>query len=144
MKKLMTFLAVLAFPSAVLLAQYENFNLSPGFLPDPAVGTGVAGGPVDASSLGNTSHGPCVGQIDSTPDHVMTLSSSFSYLKVSATSNADTSLVIKGPGGTRCNDDTNGLDPAISGSWGAGRYEIYIGDVDGRSGSYTLSITEIR
>ncbi|TXD38464.1 caspase family protein [Lujinxingia vulgaris] len=135
-----------AAPTPTPGGSYQRFSLSPGFSPDPAVGSGTAGGSRDASSLGGSPTGPCAGNIDTSPDHRVTLQSSFSYLKFSASSPIDTSLVILGPGGSRyCNDDSDGLDPAIEGAFPAGEYEVYIGKVGtSDSASYTLEITELR
>jgi len=127
------------------LAAHEDFRLAPGFTPDPATGSGISGGPVDASRHGNTPDGPCVGQIDNTPDHKLTLTANFSYLRVQVASRADTSLVIKGPRNVyRCADDVVGLDPMIEGAWPAGTYEIYVGSVDEGAHPYTIGITEVR
>jgi len=127
------------------LAAHEDFRLAPGFTPDPATGSGISGGSVDASRHGDTSDGPCVGQIDSSPDHKLTLTANFSYLRIQVASRADTSLVIKGPRNAyRCADDVVGLDPAIEGAWPAGTYEIYVGSVDEGEHPYTIAITEIR
>lgn len=135
----------LGFASSAMAA-YESFTLSPGFLPDPATGSGTSGGPVDASQHGSTPNGPCVGQIDSSADHVMTLTAAFNYLRITAMSDGDVSLVVKMPDGSfRCNDDTIGLNPVVEAtSWPAGRYEIYVGTVMGGNVPYQLSITEIR
>ncbi|MFW5878211.1 MAG: hypothetical protein ACOCVR_00195, partial [Myxococcota bacterium] len=118
---------------------YQPVTLSPGFVPDPRTLTGASGGPVDAGNMG----GECVGMIDNTADHVMTLTDDFSFLKLSVESDGDTTLVVKGPGGNRCNDDTNGLNPVLQGSWPAGRYEIYVGSMGGGNHRYTISVTEI-
>lgn len=125
---------------------YQSFSLRPGFSPDPTVGTGTAGGSRDASTLGGSPTGPCAGNIDTSPDHRVTLQSSFSYLKFSASSPIDTSLVILGPAGSRyCNDDSDGLDPVVEGAFPAGEYEVYIGKVGtSDSASYRLEITELR
>ena len=131
--------------ASTAFASYESFTLAPGFLPDPATGSGTSGGPRNASQFGSTAHGPCVGMIDNSPDHVMTLSGNFSYLRVSATSAGDVSLVIQGPDGSyRCNDDAVGLNPVVEGSWPAGRYNIFVGTVGGTNVPYSLAITEIR
>jgi hypothetical protein len=123
---------------------FENVTLAPGFVPDPRTLTGLSGGPVNASTHGQTSQGPCVGAIDDSPDHVMVLTNAFSFLKLHARSDQDTSLVVRGPDGFRCNDDSDGLNPVLQGAWPAGRYEIYIGSVDPGNHRYTLSITEHR
>jgi hypothetical protein len=128
---------------APVSATFEDFDLSPGFLPDPTTGTGLSGGRVDAATYGNTSHGPCTGMIDDTPDHTMVLRQDFSQLRVQVDSGQDTSLVIRGPGGLRCNDDSDGLNPVIEGYWPAGTYQIYVGSVESGTHNYSISISEL-
>jgi hypothetical protein len=130
--------------SAGATGDFQNVTLGPGFVPDPRNATGSSGGPTNASSMGSTADGPCTGMIDSTPDHVLTLTHAFTFLKLHARSDRDISLVVRGPGGLRCNDDHDGLNPVIQGSWPAGRYEVFIGSVDSGNHRYTLSITEHR
>ncbi|ACL73676.1 hypothetical protein Tgr7_2601 [Thioalkalivibrio sulfidiphilus HL-EbGr7] len=129
--------------AATASAQFEDFDLSPGFTPDPATGTGISGGSVDAAGHGSTSSGPCTGKIDTTPDHTLVLRADFSQLRVQVNSAKDTSLVIRGPAGYRCNDDGDGLNPVIEGYWPAGTYQIYVGSVDTGAHSYTISISEL-
>jgi hypothetical protein len=117
-------------------------NLAPGFTPDPHTVTGRSGGTVDTSSFGDSPTGPCRGRIATTPNHVLTASGSFSYLRVGVQSNVDTTLVIEGPGGVRwCQDDTDGFNPAIGRDFPAGTYNIYVGSYS-TDGDYTLSVTE--
>lgn len=124
---------------------YQPITLEANFLPDPAIGTGESGGSRDATEFGSTTQGPCVGMIDTTADHRVTLQVSFDFLRFRVHSEVDTSLVILGPNGARyCNDDTVGLDPAIEGAFPAGEYEVYIGTVGGTDGAYRLEITEMR
>jgi hypothetical protein len=124
--------------------RYQSFQLAPGFLPDPAVGQGLSGGSVDATQFGHTSHGPCVGSIDTTADHHITLQASFQYLHFRVFSDEDTSLVIRGPRGEYyCNDDAVGLDPVVEGTFPAGNYELFVGRVGSTAGEYRLEITEI-
>jgi hypothetical protein len=123
---------------------YESMTLAPGFMPDPRTVTGRSGGNVEAQSMGRSNYGPCVGKIDRTADHVVTLTSDFSFLKLHVLSDEDTSLVIRGPDGLRCNDDADGLNPVVEGRWPAGRYEVFIGSVDGGYHRYTLRASEFR
>jgi hypothetical protein len=114
-------------------------TLSPGFLPDPFIISYVAGGSEPASQYG----AECRGNVASEPDHILYLSA-FDYLKVSVQSSSDTTLVIYGePYNTwYCDDDTEGLNPVIAGSWLAGYYYIYVGSFDGNP-SYNLVISEL-
>jgi hypothetical protein len=109
---------------------FENVTLSPAFSPDPAVVRGISGGAVAASDLtgkGETSTGPCTGFIDQQPDHKMVLTSYFNFLNLQVQSSDDTTLVIRGPGGTWCNNDYSGKNPGIAGQWLSGTYEIWVG-----------------
>jgi hypothetical protein len=121
---------------------YGDASLTSGFQPDPHRMSGTAGGTVNASSFGGNG---CVGTIANNPDHVVTLNSSFSYLRFLITSSEDTTLVIRGPNGqVYCDDDSVGLNPQIGRDFSSGRYEIYIGVYDEGYPSYDLEITEYR
>lgn len=132
---------VTGFTSLVLLAiatpvhaAYESFTLSPGFRPDPAVGTGESGGSRQTSC----------GYVDSAgaPDHVLTLQDAFEYLRVSVESEGDVSLLIEGPGGQICSDDVVGLLPEVEGYWPEGTYRFWIGDFNQAGYDYTLRISQ--
>jgi hypothetical protein len=115
-------------------ADYQSFTLSPGFVPDPQIGTGLSGG---------TRPTPDCGYVDqaNAPDHVVTLNSSFSFLRASVQATGDVTLLIEGPDGRFCSDDVNGLMPEISGPWPAGTYYIWIGDFVGSpTGAYSYEL----
>lgn len=132
-------------PTPTPNANFDDVNLRPGFLPDPHVVTGIAGGTDDASRYGRTDHGPCRGAISTHPDHVLTVERGFSYLRIRAFSDGDTSLVIRGPNGLLyCNDDAVGLDPQIEANFPAGTYEIYVGDYNNAYSDYRLEFSEFR
>lgn len=118
---------------------YRDFTVGAGFTPDPQSGTGQTGGATSASRFG----GNCVGDIDSTPDHTLNITSTVN-LKVFVESTVDATLVIVGPGGTFCDDDSNAnsaLDPEVNAVLTPGSYEVYVGHIGG-AGDYTLTITE--
>ncbi|WP_058835905.1 hypothetical protein [Luteimonas abyssi] len=118
-------------------ARYRDFSLGAGFMPDPQTATGATGGGTQASRFG--SH--CVGAIDSTPDHRLTITSTVT-LDIRVDSTTDSSLVIVGPGKVLCDDDGGQmLDARITDVFRPGAYEIYVGHL-GSVGEYTLSITE--
>jgi hypothetical protein len=124
---------------------YGEFHLSPGFDPDPGMLSLLAGGDIDASSKFND----CKGFISSAPDVRLFWegeSSSGLTIKVSAISNADTTLVVNGPDGKwYCNDD-DGEDsnPSIELTPVAGRYEIWVGTYSsGETKKAVLGISEI-
>lgn len=114
-------------------AQYEDFELSPGFKPDPRLGSGTSGGTEDG--------GGC-GEIDSTPDHLMILSRDFDFLQISVEAPGDITLLVEKPDGELvCSDDTLGVLPEVSGSYPAGRYKIWVGDW-GNSYEYQICLSQ--
>jgi hypothetical protein len=111
---------------------FENVTLTPDFSPDPITVHGISGGPVMAADLtrrATTATGPCSGFVDRQPDHIMTLTHFFNYLSLQIESSDDTTIVVRGPGGTWCNDDYQGKNPGIAGRWFSGTYQIWIGSV---------------
>lgn len=127
---------------------FENITLSPGFRPDPESLRGISGGEVAARTISErieTSTGPCVGFVDRQPDHIISLTESFDYLSVEVESPEDTTLIISGPGGTWCNDDLQGKNPAIIGQWLAGNYRIWVGSYQrNKFHPYVVRLTETR
>ena len=118
--------------------QYRNFEIGAGFTPDPQSGTGTTGGARDAAAVYGRQ---CSGQIDRTPDHLITVTSALN-LKLYTTSTTDSTLVLSGPSGTFCDDDSRGeLDAEINAFLRPGRYEVYVGHL-GQVGNYTLTLTE--
>lgn len=109
---------------------YETIRLSGGFSPDPYTIPIMSGGLTDARDLG----GECRGYIASRPDVRLHFNPGSLPLYISATSEADTTLVINGPDGRwYCDDDSgDGLNPA----WGfenpqLGQYDIWVGTYSG-------------
>ena len=121
-------------PAIAQLAQnrpltiFENVTLSPNFAPTTV--RGISGGTALASEIAgrqDTATGPCVGFVDREPDHQMVLTEFFDYLSLRVQSTEDTTLVVRGPGGSWCNDDYDGFNPGIAGQWFSGTYEIWVG-----------------
>lgn len=121
-------------------SNYGVVRIQSGFLPDPTTANGTSGGAQNASSVG----GSCRGWIANQPDHILYLDSPFNYLRIGAVSGQDTTLVIRGPAGVHCDDDTGGnRNPLLAGSFPAGRYEVWIGSyTQGTFAPYTLSLSE--
>lgn len=118
---------------------YCDIIAGPGFSPDTLSSTGVSGGPVSTNDCGN---------IDTIPDHTITLTSDFSNLRVHVESQGDVTLVVQGPFGRVCDDDGGeGLLPQIERDWPAGSYQVWVGDwqtswtVDAAV-PYTINVTE--
>ncbi|MEH2348429.1 MAG: hypothetical protein V7K55_10555 [Nostoc sp.] len=127
---------------------FGDVTISPQFSPDPLTVRGMSGGSISGSKVGGrieTATGPCTGFVDETPDHTLALTSKFDYLKLQVQSPEDTTIVIKGPGGTWCNDDFDGKNAGIIGEWLAGSYQIWVGSYEkGKYLPYTLKITEVK
>ncbi|MEB3343269.1 hypothetical protein [Okeania sp.] len=130
-------------PSAPI---FENVNLEPKSPPKQIIIRGLSGGPMSAKeTIGreNTVTGPCVGFIDKEPDHRIILKGFFKSLKLEVKSSEDTTLVIRGPGGSWCNDDFEGKNPGIIGQWFSGTYEIWIGSYQrNKYYPYVIKITQ--
>lgn len=109
---------------------FENLTLTRNADPSPKTIRGISGGPIPASDVAGrpeTATGPCLGFVDTQPDHILTLTQAFDFLSLQVQSAEDTTLVVKGPGGSWCNDNYLSLNPGIAGQWLPGRYEIWIG-----------------
>ncbi|MGJ3230312.1 MAG: peptidase S1 [Oceanicaulis sp.] len=132
--------ALLAFAGAAsaqdvtLEPNFGAYELEAGFTPDPATLDIVAGGSVDAASVG------CAGSISQAPD--VRLMWSGGQITIGAESTTDTTLVINAPNGQWfCADDTNGFNPAITLS-GSGQYDIWVGVYGGGTAEASLYATE--
>ncbi len=125
---------------------FENITLSPNFNPDPITVRGLSGGPILAEKTAgraNTPTGPCIGFIDQQPDHTLVLKDFFNYLSLRVKSSADTILVIRGPGGSWCNDDYEDMNPGITGQWLSGTYHIWVGSYKSDAyHPYIINITD--
>jgi hypothetical protein len=134
---------VLGLVPATALAQRSNFGtvrLTSGFTPDPHAVAGVSGG----AQNGAGRFPGCNGWISRTPDHIFVATSAFAFLRIFAESSADTTIIVQGPGGTRCNDDTYGLNPSVEGAFRAGTYRVWIGSYqEGENSRYQLKLTEL-
>lgn len=123
-----------------LSPSYGGANLSAGFSPDPWTVSITAGGQNDAGRVG------CAGYVADAPDYRVNYSAGGFSLYFSVQSGADTTLVINAPDGRwYCNDDYNGLNPAvIFGNPMSGQYDIWIGTFDyGSLPSSTLYVSEV-
>lgn len=108
--------------------------------------SGTAGGGTslrDIAGKAETATGSCLGFGKGQPDQILRLNSAFRDLTVVVKSNTDTTIVVKGPGGTWCNDDFQGKNPGLDGQWQAGEYKMWIG-TQGRNQSvnYVLKVSQ--
>jgi hypothetical protein len=108
-----------------------EFSLVAGFLPDPAVVSVLAAGPVDASTLPLTdpTGTPCRGYINPGSPDINLSYTGGSFLRIGARSEIDTTLIVMMPDGTvRCSDDSYGFNPAIDfNNAPAGTYQVWTG-----------------
>lgn len=127
---------------------FGDVSIGQKFAPDPITVRGMSGGEISGKKITNsqeTPTGPCAGYYDEKPDHTIELKNRFEYLKLRVQSPADTTLIVKGPGGTWCNDDLDGKNPGIVGEWLPGTYNVWIGSYQKNSYMpYTLQITEVK
>jgi hypothetical protein len=122
---------------------YGTYNLQSGFLPDPQTITVVAGG---QNNVSNATGGQCRGYAASAPDvRIHFTGGSFNQINFSATSNADTTLIVNDPNGTwYCDDDSgNGLDPLLELTPISGQYDIWVGTYGPSTAQAVLSISEL-
>jgi hypothetical protein len=85
-----------------------------------------AGGQIMASDVGSN----CSGYIANAPDYTIDFQGAGRVpLDISVNSSTDTTLVVMGPDGSvYCNDDSDGLNPALSiGHPRAGNYAVWVG-----------------
>lgn len=123
----------LALSAAPALAQDFNqeptfgvLNLITGYIPDPAVIPLIAGGDVDAATLG----GECVGFIATAPDFRVNYEAGTDYpLIISAVSDTDLTLVVNDAAGNwHCNDDMDGYNPVVRiDAPASGQYDVWVG-----------------
>ncbi len=121
----------------------EPLVLISGFIPDPKIIRGEAGGGVDAHGINPA----CAGWIERAPDHLLTAPVAFTELRILATADADITLVVQKPDGTfLCNDDARGAgtNPQVKDFFPAGDYSIWVGAAtEGASVRYHLGFTEL-
>jgi hypothetical protein len=127
---------------------FENIKISPSFKPDPQELRGISGGTDEVqkhSGKVQTETGPCIGFIDASPDHQITMITEFDYLNIKVRSSGDTVLLVRGPGGSWCSDDDGDRNPAIGGKWLPGTYEVWVGSYEkNASFPYILQLTGTR
>ncbi len=107
--------------------RYGSHALAPGFSPAPATFSALSGGDIDVKALRLGDN--CLGYAASDPDFVIHLDGDFSRITFLVASDADTTLVISLPDGSyACNDDANGLNPAlVFFNPPPGAYRVWIG-----------------
>jgi hypothetical protein len=128
---------------------FEDVTIQHPLSPNPLTVRGMSGGAIPGNKIAGKAEtqptGPCKGFMDEVPKHTVKLTNRFDYLKFVVQSPADTTMIIKGPGGTWCNDDFDGKNPGIVGEWLPGTYQIWIGSYEKNEYlPYTLKIIEVK
>ncbi len=108
-------------------ARYGSHTLAAGFTPDPFTLAVVSGGDVAVKALRLGDN--CLGFAAADPDVEMMLDGARERITFLIAADDDTTLIINRPDGSwSCNDDTNGLNPALVFFDAApGAYQIWIG-----------------
>lgn len=131
-----TILAAVAATLAVGAAEAQNYNLRPsfgsvtlnaGFMPDPYVRGGIqAGGDSRFNGGGGCPGG---GWFANAPDFRLYYRAGGYALTIYVSAPGDTMLLVNDPHAQwYCNDDYNGLDPAIRfNNPASGQYDIWVG-----------------
>lgn len=131
----------LATPAAA--QTFGSVNLRAGFTPDPYRTTVTSGGSIAAQSLFTN----CTGWVADNIDFAVHYTAGSFNLTLSATSQADTTLIVQAPDGRwYCDDDSGpGLNPTITiSNPHSGRYAVWVGSYrQGEYASATLSVSEI-
>ena len=114
--------------------------IAPKFTPDPQVYSGNAGGDVPLTSIATGKvNGLCQGFTQPTPNHTLLVQKDFGFLALKVSADRDLSLLVKGPDGIYCR---SGKTAELSGAWMEGKYEIWVGTIDGDRIDYRLTASE--
>jgi hypothetical protein len=113
----------------------------PGFMPDPMVLEGIAGG---GAALGDM-YGGCRGYAQGAPSHVFMVQAPMRYLAFLVNSSFDSTLMVQTPDGqVVCNDDSEGLLPRVELQTGPGAVRVWVGSYSSSGGGpYRLGVSEL-
>ena len=107
--------------------RYGSHVLAPGFAPSPFTRDALSGGDIEVKSLRLGDN--CLGYAAKDPDFLIELTGEFNRITFLIASAEDTTLIMNLPNGSwACNDDTNGLNPAlVLHNSAPGSYRLWIG-----------------
>jgi hypothetical protein len=125
-------------------SRHGALELHPGFMPDPVITEGLAGGELHARTLSEN----CTGWVDAVPNHVLVTTGAMAELRVFAHAVEDITLVIRRPDGSFvCNDDAEGVrgtDPMVRAEMPSGEHQIWVGaNRQEEHPSYRLGFSEL-
>lgn len=126
---------------APAMAGLVTLNAGPGMTPDPLTTTGLAGGPVPASSLSPDCY---AGSFPAQPQVTLHVTGAMPSLTIIASGDSDLTLAVRRPNGTfACDDDGDvSVNPRVSEPGTVGDYTIYVGTFGGDSAApFTLGVT---
>lgn len=127
------------------IAQINNIAIDRNTISQPITLRGRSGGEVAATEITktkNTSTGYCNGFANRQPNHIIKIDSFFNSLRLEVKSAADTTILVRGAGGTWCNDDAGSANPIVQGQWQPGIYQIWVGSYQADSkNEYTIEIS---
>lgn len=124
-------------------------SLNSNFLPDPNWISVLAGGSVRAQYTDAATGSPCTGHFAEAPDFRVHFTAEENFpLSFFVEARDDTVLLVNTPDGTfHCNDDSQGLNPALTFEDPLeGQYDIWVGTYAPTNGDYppaTLSVSEL-
>lgn len=121
---------------------FGGVNLRAGFMPDPHVVAGTAGGPVSAQAVDQS----CRGYVSPQPSHLLVTQTGFNQIRIAVNGGSlDTTLMVMLPNGqVVCNDDSEGFNPLVAFSTGPGTVRVWVGTYSqGRSGPYNIGFSEL-
>ena len=104
---------------------FGQIALRSGFMPDPHIRSGTAGGPIRANQVSSR----CRGHITPQPSHVLMAQNGFRQLRILVNGRSDTTLVVMLPNGQiLCDDDGgHGNDPIVVTRTAPGPVRIWVG-----------------
>lgn len=123
--------------------RYGSQVIAPGFQPAPFQAALISGGDQNVAALNLGAN--CLGFAAADPDFALQLHADFPQITFAVDSGADTTLIINLPdGGWACDDDSNGLNPAlVFADAAAGVYRIWVGSFSaGTHSDSTLWVSE--
>jgi len=126
---------------------YGQTQLRAGFEPDPFTVSVLGGGAIESTSVNADCNAGFLPQRASYTLRYTANTAEFPTLYIGATSDADTTIAVRGPNNQWiCNDDSSGLNPMVSiENPRNGRYQIFVGrfGAQNETAQATLFVSEI-